>query len=204
MNAARSRMARGGADMSRPAGLSRRGFLGRAGAGLLGGALAARPAEAAAPPARTFGKAKAVVVLYLYGAPEPDGHARPQAGGPERPARRVRHRGDAVARRPGLRAPAAPGDRPGPLLPGPVDEPRLQQPRRFRGPVGPVALRAGARGQPGGRPALALFRLRPGVPVAARRRRHGPAAQRHPALAAQRPHRPQPLVAARRLAGAAV
>src|SRR5262249_32231370 len=55
-------------DMSRPATPSRRDFLGRTGTALFGAAIAGT-AGADPPPARTFGKARAVIVLYLSAPP---------------------------------------------------------------------------------------------------------------------------------------
>jgi uncharacterized protein (DUF1501 family) len=85
--------------MSRPVELSRRRFLGRAGAGLLGSAVAAAAPVAAAPP-RTFGKARAIVVLYLYGAPSQMDTLDPK---PDAPQERRGLFGTIPTRLPGVR-----------------------------------------------------------------------------------------------------
>jgi hypothetical protein len=79
--------------------LSRRRFL-QGAAGMVGAGSLARPARALSADAGTFGKAKSIVVLYLYGAPSQMETLDPK---PDAPSERRGEFGTIATRHPGIR-----------------------------------------------------------------------------------------------------
>ena len=151
-----------------------------------------------------FGRAKSAVVLYLYGAPSQMDTLDPK---PEAPAERRGEFGTIPSRLAGVRVCAHL-----PRIASTLDRMCLVRSMTHTSNNHAVSValsglsksQPGHRGEPGRYPALALFRIGAGIPLeaagaAGARRR--PSRQRHPALAAQRPDRPEPVVAPRGLAG---
>src|SRR5262245_19419380 len=88
--------------MRRPSDCDRRAFLrGALALGAAGAAGTAPGARRAGPAGRTFGKAKAVIVLYLYGAPSQMDTLDPK---PDAPRERRGELGTIATRLPGVRA----------------------------------------------------------------------------------------------------